>query len=200
MISNLYNRSEYLYNIVSIDNLESILRHGILSKNKVQNHFHYIDISNRSVQNRRDNVYVTKDKMLHDFANLYFNPRNAMLYSRLTQINDLCILKIDKCVLDLPNTVVSDRNAAIGGAKFMSPSQALKKLDFDIIYSKSWDLDNPQDKLRYKALMMAEVLVYGSVPSHLIKEIWVANEIAYEKVKQITPSILTTIRPKAFFQ
>lgn len=137
MISKLFTRSNYLYNIVSIDNLNSILNYGILSKNKVKHHFNYTDISNESVQNIRDNIYVTKNRMLHDFANLYFNPRNAMLYSRLSEINNLCILKVDKCVLDLPSTVVSDRNAAVGGARFMSPSQALKSLNFEIIYSKS---------------------------------------------------------------
>ena len=200
MISHLFNRSNYLYNITSIDNLESILRYGILSKNNVQKYFNYTDISDTAVQGIRDNIYVTKDKMLHDFANLYFNPRNAMLYSRLSKINNLCILKIDKTVLDLPDTVVSDRNAAVGGAKFMSPLQALKILNFDIIYSKSWDLPNPQDYLKYKTFMMAEVLVYGYVPPKLIKEIWVANQFSYEKVKQINTSIDVTIYPRAFFK
>lgn len=195
MISDLFSQSKYLYNIVSIDNLESILNYGILSKNKVKEHIVYTDISNTSVQSIRDNVNVKKDKMLHDFANLYFNPRNAMLYSRLSEINNLCILKVDKSVLNLQDTVVSDRNAAVGGAKFMSPLQASKTLNFDIIYSKSWDLDNPQDKLRYKAFMMAEVLVYKSIPPQLIKEIWVANEIAYKKVRQINPLIPATIKP-----
>ncbi len=199
-VSKLFTRSNYLYNIVSIDNLNSILDYGILSKNRVDQHFNYTDISNASVQNIRDNIYITKNRMLHDFANLYFNPRNAMLYSRLSEINNLCILKVDKCVLDLPGTVVSDRNAAVGGARFMAPLQALKSLNFDVIYSKSWDLDDPQDKLKYKAFMMAEVLVYEKIPSFLIKEVWVANKIAYEKALTIKSNIQIVIKPTAFFQ
>ena len=71
--------ANYLYNITSIENLESILIHGILSKNKVSNLTRHIDISNAEVQHRRDNVVLPNGKMLHDYANLYFNPRNAML-------------------------------------------------------------------------------------------------------------------------
>lgn len=200
MISDEFNQTRYLYNIVSIDNLKSILNDGILSKNKMSNKILYTDISNISVQKIRDNIYVTKDKMLHDFANLYFNPRNAMLYSRLSEVDNLCILKIDKCVLNLQDTIVSDRNAAVGGAKFMSPLQALKQLNFNIIYAKSWDLDNPQEKLRYKTFMMAEVLVYESVPPQLIKEIWVANKRAYDKIKNINPLVPIKIQPWVFFK
>lgn len=200
MTSELFKKSKYLYNIVAINNLESVLNYGVLSKNKIRNRIAYTDISNTDVQLIRDNVYVTKNKMLHDFANLYFNPRNAMLYSRLNEVDDLCILRIDKCVLDLEDTVVSDRNAAVGGAKFMSPLQASKRLNFDIIYSKSWDLNDPQEKLRYKAFMMAEVLVYEKIPPNLIKGIWVANENAYKKIEIINTSIPIEIQPWVFFK
>lgn len=200
MISSCFARTKFLYNITSINNLNSILDYGILSKNIVRNQFQYTDISNSSVQNRRDNVYVTKSKMLHDYANLYFNPRNAMLYSRLSEVDNLCILKVDKDVLNLKDTVVSDRNAAVGGAKFMSPMQASRQLDFDIIYSQSWDFENPNMKLKYKSFMMAEVLVYKSIPPQLIKEIWVANKYAYEKVKQINPKVPIRVEPRAFFK
>lgn len=200
MISDYYNRTNFLYNIVSINNLESILNYGILSKNRIAEHIPHTDISNTSVQSIRDNVFVTKNKRLHDFANLYFNPRNAMLYSRLSEIDYLCILKIDKAVLDFDNTVVSDRNAAVGGAKFMSPIQASKQLDFNLIYSKSWDFEDYREKLRYKAFMMAEVLVYDSVSPQFIKEIWVGNTIAYDKVIQMGVSIPVQIKPYVFFK
>ena len=63
-VSKLFTRSNYLYNIVSIDNLNSILDYDILSKNMLDQHFNYTDISNTLVQNIRDNIYITKNRML----------------------------------------------------------------------------------------------------------------------------------------
>lgn len=48
--------------------------------------------------------------------------------------------------------------------------------------------------------MMAEVLVYEKIPSSLIKEIWVANKVAYKKVLTINSNIPIKITPSAFFQ
>lgn len=161
--------ANYLYNITSIENLESILIHGILSKNKVSNLTRHIDISNAEVQHRRDNVVLPNGKMLHDYANLYFNPRNAMLYSKLYMVNNLCILRVDKKILDIENIFISDRNAAVRGAKYMGADQFLNRLNFSIIYSMNWDYKDPMKKMEYKALMMAEVLIYDCIRALLLK-------------------------------
>ncbi len=191
--------ANYLYNITSIDNLKSILIHGILSKNKVSNLTRYIDISNAEVQHRRDNVVLPNGKMLHDYANLYFNPRNAMLYSKLYMVNNLCILRVDKRILDIENIFISDRNAAVRGAKYMGPDQFLNRLNFNIIYSMSWDYDDHMKKMEYRALMMAEVLIYDCINPKFIIEVLVANEIAYEKVKNLNLPIDVKIEPWIFF-
>ena len=82
----------------------------LLKKNALLNE----DLSNPSVQNRRECKKVPNHRPLHDYANLYFDARNPMLYYLLSQrgVDELCVLCIDKKVLDLPETVVTDRNAA----------------------------------------------------------------------------------------
>jgi hypothetical protein len=51
-------------------------------------------------------------RKLYDYVNIYLNARNPMLYVLLDQQRKLCILRIEKRVLQLRNAIVSDRNAA----------------------------------------------------------------------------------------
>lgn len=69
-------RIRHLYNITSLRNIESIAAHGILCHDRAVSIAHD-DISDPGVQGRRDD--------LHQFASLYFNPRNAMV-SRLAHV------------------------------------------------------------------------------------------------------------------
>ena len=100
-ISDSYSCIECLYNINSLKNLKSIFDHGILSKNLLKkNALLNEDLSNPSVQNRRECKMVPNHRPLHDYANLYFDARNPMLYSLLLNrgVDELCVLCIDKKV------------------------------------------------------------------------------------------------------
>lgn len=200
-ISQKYSRFSYLYNIVSVNNLETIMAHGILSRNEINRiGLDYLDISDKSVQNRRTKVTVPGGSELHAYANLYFNPRNAMLFRRREQINNLCILRISKCVLDINTTVVSDRNAATAGVMFWSPEEALEVLDFDVIYSERWDYPDYKKYQRYKQGMMAEILVLERIERKYIEEILVPNELVLEKVLKMNFGIPIKIDRYKFFQ
>lgn len=114
LISDSYN-IHFLFNINDLRNLDSIFQYGLLSKNeKIKHGIHSVDLSNADVQRIRNNKRIPNHGMLHDYANLYFNPRNPMMYYLINhkKLDDLCIICIDKRVLDLDGTVVSDRNAA----------------------------------------------------------------------------------------
>lgn len=115
LISHKYQSIKYLYNICDIRNLSSIYEFGILSKNEKQRfNISAIDISNPNVQKIRYCKNVSYNHGLHDYANLYFNPRNPMMYYLIhhNNVSDLCVICVDKRVLDLRGTFVSDRNAA----------------------------------------------------------------------------------------
>ena len=136
-ISDRYTRKNFLYNINSLNNLKSILEHGILSKNElIRRNISYQDLSNHSVQDKRDCKYVLNRRTLHDYANLYFDARNPMLFNLVSNrnINELCVLCVDKRVLDIPGTVVTDMNAAALLAVFENPEKALDRLNYDLIF------------------------------------------------------------------
>ena len=86
-ISETYRRyvpRRHLYNIVRMDKVSSILSKGIRSHNSMVSCSHK-DISFLGVQSRRAEVSFEKlGTKLHDYANLYFDARNPMMYCLLS--------------------------------------------------------------------------------------------------------------------
>ncbi len=174
----------FLYNIQAIDNVASIMEYGLLSHNMAEENEH-IDVSNPWVQEIRDIRKVTDNSYVHDYANLYFNSHNAMLYKVLEDVDyeEICILVFNLKVLDIPGTYVSDRNAATKGVTFYQSRMGYKELDFKVINYKT-PIYNGRVIRNSKEVMMAEVLVPDVIPSEYIKCAYVYNEEARKKLKK----------------
>ena len=68
-----------------------------------------------SVQGIRARKRVPGGMVLHDYACLYICARNPMLFKRCQAMrDDLCVLAFDPAVLDIPDVVIADHNAALG--------------------------------------------------------------------------------------
>lgn len=171
-----------LFNIQAIDNISSIMKHGILSYDQAKE-FDHRSVAMPEVQKRRDKIRVFGKLYLHQYANLYFDPRNPMLSARRSQNEELCILKIDCSVIDLEGVVLSDRNASSEYARFYLPEDGLKKIDFEIVYQRWWTDKNPYEQMRKKSMKCAEVLVPGKVPYDLIVGAAVFNDAAKGKLE-----------------
>lgn len=69
------------YYILHILNLESILKFGIYSHNRIKNsQLNYTRIFDNYIIKRRELIKTPANKNLLDYVNLYFQPRNPMLY------------------------------------------------------------------------------------------------------------------------
>ncbi|MBI2487456.1 MAG: DUF4433 domain-containing protein [Deltaproteobacteria bacterium] len=97
--------------------LPSIIKNGILCHNKAQKLKHNV-IHDPIVQELRKSKQIPGGGKLHDYANLYFNPRNAMMYKRKDLHKVICILIIDPKILNATNVVISDMNASSNYARF----------------------------------------------------------------------------------
>lgn len=117
-----------LFNIQAIDNIPSIMRHGLLSNEKASKIKH-TSIAMQEVQERRDTVLIPNGMALHKYANVYFDPKNPMLYKRKDENKNICILKFDRSILDFKGVVVSDRNASSTYASFYPPETGLREID-----------------------------------------------------------------------
>ena len=79
---------EGLYYITHINNVPSILERGILSHSQVEKNQIKREIIYNSQIIARRRYRKINNKSLWEYANLYFQPRNAMLYSLVSQENN----------------------------------------------------------------------------------------------------------------
>ena len=71
--------------IMPISNIASVMTHGILSYDRASKLRHR-SIALQPVQDRRDKKQVSGGLKLHQYANLYFNARNPMMFKRLSEV------------------------------------------------------------------------------------------------------------------
>ena len=117
-----------LHFIAPINNVPSITQFGILS-HKLSGQIDHYSVAMPEIQERRKNKQIPGARTLHDYANLYFDAHNPMLSKLRARNDDICILRIDAKVLDLPGVIIADRNAASDWVRFSPLIEGLKAID-----------------------------------------------------------------------
>lgn len=191
-----------LYYITHIDNLPSILEKGILSHERIEDdQIPFARIYNTEIVNVRREKSTPDQKSLWSYANLYFQPRNPMMYRLVHEsgVSNLAVLGVSEKVLQTPDIFISDGNAANTPTQFYPISSGLKVLrrQRKILQSEWWNtLDGSKRKI------MAECLIPDSIGSEFINSVYVANEETRMRVsKKIGSRSINIIpEPKMFFQ
>lgn len=186
-----------LFYITHIDNLRSILSKGILS------HRHMVDrgvmyrpiydaaiVSNRKLKNTPDG------RSLWEFANVYFQPRNPMLFRVVHEKSpdEIVVLGLYPRVLEIAGSYITDGNAANNATRFFNYKDGIKAVSeiWDTINSEWWNsVDGSKRKI------MAECLVPEAIPPDLIHSVYVANYHVAEKVKTILSSEKLPLIPES---
>lgn len=114
----LRNRVTELHYITPVANLGSIVIQGVLSHNLAARHSH-TSVASEPIQDRRAQIRVPRGRPLHDYANLYFDARNAMMYTRKNGVVPLTVVRLHPAVLDLTGSIVTDGNAASNDTIFL---------------------------------------------------------------------------------
>ena len=187
-----------LYNIQAIENIPSIMRRGLLSNEKAARIAH-TSIAMNEVQERRDKIRVPNGLELHQYVNVYFDPHNPMLSARRNQNNDICILKIDCGILDMPDVVVSDRNASSDYASFYSPRIGMEEIDFNLVYARYWTDEDYYAQMEKKSIKCAEVLVPYMIPYEYVICAAVIDKNAVHKLEDVGFDKKIEIVPRVFF-
>ncbi|WP_353160615.1 DUF4433 domain-containing protein [Acinetobacter guillouiae] len=168
------------FHFTHIDNLDSILAHGLLSTNlKNQLGIGHQNIANNNIQQTRSEIIIGTDlklkkrmdiwlnsqikHSLHDFVPFYFAYKCPMLFQILTSKNieqsDMIFIAIDpkKCLAELDDLYFSD--ASINRAKNLpnlySNEADLEKLNWEAIRN----LKSVKGDENLKQQRMAEFLV-----------------------------------------
>jgi hypothetical protein len=191
-----------LHYICPIENLPLIVANGILSHKRADKVKHR-SVAMPEMQERRKRVVIPGARPLHDYVNLYINARNKMMYKIVcnTGINTICVLQVDSGVLDLPDVVISDRNAAGDYPKFAPSPKGLSNIDKDLVFARYWNHpDDPIESMRHGSIVCAEVLVPDRLDPRYIKGAYVANQQATEAVAAAASGLKVTINTNMFFR
>lgn len=189
-----------LYNIMPIINIPSVMEHGILSHNeKKKRSIQSLSVAMNVIQDKRDGVSIPGGMTLHNYANLYLDARNTMMYKLKSnnRQNELCVLIIDEAILQTPEVVIADRNASSSYVRFL---EDISTLNFDKIYADDWT--HPECAPAYyehRSIKCAEVLVPYCVPFKYITCAHVANEQAKNLLKQQKFPLEIFTTPDMFF-
>jgi hypothetical protein len=187
-----------LHYITTIDNLDSILMRGILSHNRARRVKH-TSVASESVQDIRRGKSVPNGSSLHSYANLYFDARNPMM-SYLRDLPDLIVIRVSPDVLDIPDTIVSDGNAATQGTLFWPSPSGLVHLNSELIFATWWTDPDYMRYLEKKRVRNAEVLVPNLVPSEYVKGCYVDTQEKCRACQERENLPAVNVRKEIFFK
>jgi O-acetyl-ADP-ribose deacetylase (regulator of RNase III) len=190
-----------LYYITHIENLPSILSHGILSHNAIEDRgIKYKAIYDADIVSNRKLKQTPNGQSLWDFANVYFQPRNPMLYRVIHEkgSKEIVVLGVQHNALQISGAFITDGNAANNPTNFFEFNKGMRAISdiWDTINSEWW---NSMDGSKRK--IMAECLVPDSIPPELIHTIYVADhKVAAQVRDQISPKDIPVVpEPNMFF-
>ncbi|RKU28065.1 DUF4433 domain-containing protein [Candidatus Poribacteria bacterium] len=191
-----------LFYITHINNLSSIMSLGIYSHEKIEtDDVHSTPIYDTDIVSRRKEKTTPGGRNLWSYANLYFQPRNAMMY-RVVHEKDptnLAVVGIKTTILNENGIFITDGNAAHDSTLFYPPNKGMDILrkQWSIIQNDWWNRDDGS-----KRKIMAECLIPNQVKPDYIQAVYVAKNSTREKAQSILgdSNIPISTQPDMFFQ
>lgn len=188
-----------IYNITAIENIPSIMENGILCYDAVRKLPH-CSIAINTVQERRERVIIPNGLRLHRYANLYFDYNNPMLYKRKDMAEKICVLAVDTSVLNDPNCIISDRNAATDLVKFYPASEGVDQIDFKKVFAQYWTHDDHYEYLNHKAIKCAEILIPQCVSYEYVVGACVVSDAAVDALLAAGFDKRIVVKPSVFYR
>ncbi len=200
------NNVQNFYYFSYIDNLDSILKHGILPKNRVIREGHnHSSFADEYVQGRRQyrNIVLTDKRSYstHDLVPLYLCPTTPTLSARRGDQDKFFMIRIQSTVL-IENGVefaFTDGNAAARDTRPYTDLRDLDQLPWDVIKADYWN-----DFTDGKRKRCTEFLIHPLVPISYFAEIGVNNPQALQKVNEIFRNnsfeMEASIKPNWYFE
>ncbi len=190
-----------LFYITHIDNVASILKNGIMSHKMIEdNKIAFTKIYDSGIVSSRKLRKTPDNKSLWDYANVYLQARNPMLYRVLCEkdASEIAVIGIDRSVMQTPGSFFSAGNAASYSSDIVpikDSGNAFKEV------KSSLDSDWWNDVDGSKRKIMAECLIPNQISSDYLRTIYVSNDRNAEKVKQISAGYKIHVipEPQLFF-
>lgn len=190
----------WLFRIIPLQNLKSVLEAGLYCKNAERDDSGYITLGSQEVITRRGSTEVKcfRGTYVNDYVPFYFSVRTPMLYNIITghgvpsmpqeNIIYLCFRLQDLVTAEF-QWCFTDGNAATAITHFFTNLEEIEShLDWHSIRTNDFrdnNADGDEDRIRKKH---SEFLVRHHVPSDKILRIVVLNHDAAMKVRELLKS------------
>ncbi len=191
-----------LYYITHIKNIPSILEQGILSHEEVEKkQIQFTPIYDDEIVSKRQKKSTPDQQSLWNYANLYFQPRNPMMYRVVHEKNpnNIAIVSVKPNLLQESGIRLTDGNAANNTTQFypLLEGKRILKKNWNIIQNEWW-----RDSDGSKRIIMSECLVPTKVSPDLIESIYVSSQHTRTQIKQLIGNARIPIipEPNLFFQ
>ncbi len=196
-----------VYHFTHIDNLESILRHDLLSPNKARElGIGHTNIAYDEIQQRRSNMIVPcgPGGVVHDYVPLYFCKRSPMLLAvvqnKIADEQLIIYLEFSISILEEYDCVITDSSAnANHPPNFFTNPQNLDAIDWNAVETWRWGSQYDRlGELPVKQKKMAELLVHEQINSTSVRQIVVWNEDCRDIVEEIHRDVGVTVPKIAY--
>jgi hypothetical protein len=191
------SRVTELHFISHLANLPSIAQRGILS-NRLAESIPHRSVAAEEIQERRRFKRVPGGRLVHEYANVYFDARNPMMSKRREQRKELVVIRISPAALDLPGAVIADGNAASDVTRFEVSPQGLEILDEERVYAEWWTDQDIVAHTEKKRQRCAEVLVPDMIPPSYILGYYVYDINAQRVCQQAMPGLEAVVNRYVF--
>jgi len=181
--------------------VSSILSRGIFCHERIEGEkIEYTRIYDDGIVANRKDIQTPDGGTLWKFTNLYFQPRNPMLYRVIHEkpISKIAIISVRPEILDRLDIYISTGNAAHSSSEILPSGEGRKTLR-KIIKDTMIEYWKEQDGSKRR--IMAECLVPDMVPPSLIQTIYVATRSTKANLEAAIPSsnIPIVTEPNMFF-
>jgi hypothetical protein len=90
------------------------------------------------IQGRRARKAIPGGRPIHEYVNLYSHARNPRLFKRRALHQELCVLRLNPDILDLPGVIICDGNATSDYSGFFQSPEGLQYLDKRLVFAQYW--------------------------------------------------------------
>jgi O-acetyl-ADP-ribose deacetylase (regulator of RNase III) len=185
-----------LYYITHVQNLPSILHNGILSHGQIESHgIPFTPIYDADIVSNRKDKTTPDNKSLWEYANVYFQARNPMMYRVVHEKGrrELAVVGVTPTIVDGKGVLVTDGNAASKATGFLRAPEGLKRLrdDWRIVQAEYWN-----DRDGSKRKIMAELLVPERIAPECIHTVFVADHETKQKVEGLIGGARVPVVPE----
>lgn len=191
-----------LYYITHVDNLASILEHGVLSHAEIARAgLPYRPIYDEQIVDRRKGRQTPDRKSLWEYANFYFTARNPMLYRVIREkgTSQLVILRFKTTLLNEAGVWITDGNAAHSLSRILPATDEHLKQIQPFLNLEFWSEEDGS-----KRKIMAECLVPNRADAKkYLDTVYVSNglrERVEDILKRAKSEAKVVLEPRHFFE